>query len=193
MRSVCVYCGSSHGAHECFLEAAKAMGMALASTGQRLIYGGGKIGLMGVLADSALQAGAEVIGVIPQPMVQKELAHRGLTQLHVVESMHERKALMAELSDGFVALPGGIGTLEEMFEIWTWAQLGIHHKPIGLLNVNGFYDRLIQFLDHLVAERFVKQENRNMLFTAAAPAELLANMQQYQPVAVPKWIRPQET
>ncbi len=193
MRSVCVYCGSSHGAREYFSEAAKAMGLALASTRRRLIYGGGNIGLMGVLADSALQAGAEVIGVIPRPMVQKELAHASLTQLHVVESMHERKALMAELSDGFVALPGGIGTLEEMFEIWTWAQLGIHHKPIGLLNVNGFYDRLIQFLDHLVAERFVKQESRNMLFTAAAPAELLANMQQYQPVAVLKWIRPQET
>lgn len=193
MRSVCVYCGSSHGARELYTEAARALGTALATTGRTLVYGGGNVGLMGVVADAALAARGKVIGVIPQPMVDKELAHHGLTELHIVGSMHERKALMAELSEGFIAMPGGIGTLEEMFEIWTWAQLGIHARPIGLLNVNGFYEPLVRFLDQLVTERFVRVENREMLAVAAEVPELLKQMEAYQPTNVPKWISRAET
>jgi hypothetical protein len=169
------------------------LGTALATTGRTLVYGGGNVGLMGVVADAALAARGKVIGVIPQPMVDKELAHHGLTELHIVGSMHERKALMAELSEGFIAMPGGIGTLEEMFEIWTWAQLGIHARPIGLLNVNGFYEPLVRFLDQLVTERFVRVENREMLAVAAEVPELLKQMEAYQPTNVPKWISRAET
>jgi uncharacterized protein (TIGR00730 family) len=193
MKSVCVYCGSSPGAKRDYAEGATALGRALARNGQRLVYGGGNVGLMGIVADATLATGGEVIGVIPQALVDRELAHQGLSRLHIVASMHERKAMMAELADGFIALPGGLGTLEELFEIWTWAQLGMHRKPIGLLNVHGFFDPLIEFIGRLVTERFVRRENREMLFISAAPAELLKQMESYQPPSVAKWISPRET
>lgn len=193
MHRICIYCGSSPGARKTYSEAAKSLATALAKTKRGIVYGGGNIGIMGVLADAALAAGAEVIGVIPHSMVKRELAHRGLTRLQVVGSMHERKAVMAELADGFIALPGGLGTLEELFEIWTWAQLGIHRKPIGLLNVEDFYTPLVAFIDRLVTERFVRHENRDILFTSADPGQLLEKMESFQPVMVPKSIGPQET
>lgn len=143
---------------------------------------------MGAVADAAQLHGGEVIGVIPRSLVEKEVAHTGLADLRVVESMHERKALMAELSDGFIALPGGLGTLEELFEVWTWGQLGYHAKPLGLLEVDGFYARLTDFLDHLVAERFVREQHRAILQVSASPAELLARMDAWQPTAAPKWV-----
>jgi hypothetical protein len=193
INSICVYCGSSHGLRNSYRIAAQSMGEGLARGGKRLIYGGGNVGLMGVVADAALAAGGQVIGVIPRPMVEKELAHHGLTELHVVGSMHERKALMGELSQGFIAMPGGIGTLEEFFEIWTWGQLGIHAKPIGLLNIDGFYDPLVRFFEQLVSERFVKPENRDMVLVGEEPATLLERMDAWQPGFVSKWIKPEET
>jgi hypothetical protein len=160
---------------------------------RRVIYGGGRVGLMGTLADAALAAGGEVIGVIPRAMVAREWAHPGLTRLHVVKSMHERKAMMAELADGFVALPGGIGTMEEFFEIWTWAQLGLHHKPIGLLNVAGFFDPLASFLAGLVREQFVRREIHGLLAVASECEDLLSQMEAFQPPPIPKWIDAEET
>lgn len=161
--------------------------------GLGLVYGGASVGIMGVLADTVLSLGGRVTGVMPESIVRKEVAHRGLTELHVTSSMHERKMLMAELSDAFVALPGGIGTLEEVFEAWTWAQLGLHAKPCGLLNVAGYYDGLITFLDHTVAERFVKEANRSMLIVSDDPSGLLDRFAAYRPPAVEKWIRKGET
>jgi uncharacterized protein (TIGR00730 family) len=168
------------------------MGETLARTGRRLIFGGGKVGLMGVLADAALAAGGQVEGVIPGPMVHMELAHEGLTRLHVVASMHERKALMAELADAFVALPGGIGTLEELFETWTWAQLGIHRKPLGLLETAGFFGPLTQFLDGLTRERFMRPENRHRLMVCDSPERLIQQLENYQPLDSPVWLRPEQ-
>lgn len=153
-----------------------------------LVYGGASVGLMGALADAALGAGAEVAGVIPQALVAKELAHTGLSRLHVVASMHERKALMADLADGFVALPGGWGTLDELFEILTWAQLGLHRKPCGLLNVSGYFDPLLAFIEHSVAEGFVRREYASMIAVERDPAELLVKMDAHRPPAVEKWI-----
>jgi hypothetical protein len=193
MQSICVYCGSNFGARPDYRKAAVRLGTVLAKNGQRLIYGGGKIGLMGVIADAVLSAGGEVVGVIPEALVAKELAHAGLTKLHVVDSMHTRKALMAELADGFVALPGGLGTLDELFEICTWSQLGLHQKPIGLLNVRGFYDPLVAFLDELVREKFVRAENRAGLAVAANPEVLLRRMSRIKPIYPPKWITSAET
>jgi hypothetical protein len=158
-----VYCGSNAGARPEYRDAAAALGRLLAERGISLVYGGGNIGLMGVLARAALEAGGEVIGVIPRAFVEKEAAHLGVSDLRIVASMHERKALMADLSDAFVALPGGLGTLEELFETWTWAQLELHAKPCGLLNVAGFYDPLVAFLDHAVRERFLKPPHRSLL------------------------------
>jgi uncharacterized protein (TIGR00730 family) len=173
MRRVCVFCGSKHGVRPEYTEAARAMGTALAAAGIDLVYGGGKVGLMGEVADAVLDAGGEVIGVIPDHMSDREIAHYGLTDLRVVGSMHERKALMYELSDGFLALPGGLGTLEELFEITTWSQLGLHAKPTGLLDVAGFYAPLVGFLDQLVAEGFVADRHRRLLRVAATPTALL--------------------
>jgi uncharacterized protein (TIGR00730 family) len=173
LRRVCVFCGSKHGVRPEYTEAARAMGSALVASGVDLVYGGGKVGLMGVVADAVLDAGGEVIGVIPDHMSDREIAHFGLTDLRIVGSMHERKALMYELSDGFVALPGGLGTLEELFEITTWSQLGLHAKPTGLLDVAGFYRPLVGFLDQLVTEGFVSDRHRRLLRVAADPAALL--------------------
>ena len=193
MKSICVYCGSNEGRLPVYAEAARGLGRALVERGLGLVYGGASVGIMGVLADTVLGLGGRVTGVMPEAIVRKEVAHRGLTQLHVTSSMHERKMLMAELSDAFVALPGGIGTLEEIFEAWTWAQLGLHAKPCGLLNVAGYYDELIAFLDHTVAERFVKEANRSMLIVSDDPSELLDRFEGYRAPAVEKWIRMGET
>jgi len=173
LRRVCVFCGSKHGARPEYADAARAMGETLAAGGIGLVYGGGRVGLMGVVADAVLDAGGEVIGVIPDHMSDREIAHYGLTDLRIVASMHERKALMYELSDGFVALPGGLGTLEELFEITTWSQLGLHAKPTGLLDVDGFYSPLVAFLDQLVTEGFVHERHRRLLRVATDPVALL--------------------
>jgi uncharacterized protein (TIGR00730 family) len=174
VKSVCVYCGSSSGNDPAYAQATKELATALASRGIRVVYGGASVGLMGLVADTALAAGGEVVGVIPQVLVDKEVAHPGLTELHTVGSMHERKARMAELSDAFVALPGGIGTLEELIEVYTWSYLGIHDKPFALINTNGYYDGLASFLDHSVTEGFLRPEQRSRLTVAATPEELLA-------------------
>jgi uncharacterized protein (TIGR00730 family) len=170
---VCVFCGSKHGVRPEYTEAARAMGTTMAAAGIDLVYGGGRVGLMGEVADAVLDAGGEVIGVIPEHMSDREIAHYGLTDLRIVGSMHERKALMYELSDGFVALPGGLGTLEELFEITTWSQLGLHAKPTGLLDVDGFYAPLVGFLDQLVTEGFVADRHRQLLRVAATPSAML--------------------
>jgi uncharacterized protein (TIGR00730 family) len=173
VESVCVFCGSSQGAREAYAAAARAIGRELVSRGIRLVYGGARIGLMGVLADTVLGLGGEVIGVIPRGLLERELAHDGLTELRITASMHERKALMGELSDGFVALPGGYGTLEEFAEVLTWAQLGIHDKPCGLLDVDGFFGSLFAFFDHLAGEGFVGAGQRGLVLTGTEPGELL--------------------
>lgn len=189
-RRLCVFCGSSVGRDPGYRRLAEALGRTLAARGIGVVYGGGHVGLMGALADAALAGGGEVIGVIPQALLDREIGHRGLTELRVVGSMHERKALMAELADGFVALPGGIGTLEELFEVWTWAQLGLHARPCGLLDGDGFYAPLVQFLDHLVATGFVRPVHRAMLVTARTPDALLAAFEAYVPPQVGKWVGP---
>lgn len=187
LRSICVFCGASPGANPVYAEAAAALGRELAQRGMTLVYGGGEVGLMGVVADAALAAGGEVIGVIPQALQDSEIGHRGLTRLEVVEGMHARKARMAELADAFIALPGGLGTLEELFEVWTWGQLGYHGKPLGLLEVNGFYAKLIGFLDHLVDERFVRSQHRGMLQVRETPQDLLEALAAWEPDLVPRW------
>lgn len=187
---ICVYCGSSPGARPEYVEAARAMGRELAGRGIGLVYGGGKVGLMGQVAKAALEAGGEVTGVITRRLAEMELAYDGLTALHTVETMHERKARMAELSDGMIALPGGLGTIEEFFEALTWAQLGMHAKPCGLLNTLGYYDRLLRFLDDAVEQQFVEETHRAMVVVAAAPDELLAKFESYQPPTANKaaWV-----
>lgn len=188
MRRICVFLGSNAGRRPAYREAAAALGTALAKAGIGLVYGGSSVGLMGVLADAALAAGGEVIGIIPQRLVDKEVAHLGLPDLRVVTSMHQRKAQMAELSDAFVALPGGAGTLEELFEVWTWAQLGNHAKPCAVLDVEGYYRRLLDFLDHTVEEGFMRREHRDMLVMAEGPVELLDKLAAYRAPTVTKWI-----
>lgn len=193
MKAVCVYCGSSQGRLPVYADAARALGRALVARDLGLVYGGASIGLMGAVANTVLQQGGRAVGVIPQALARKEVAHTTLTELHVTQSMHERKTLMAELSDGFIALPGGIGTFEELFEIWTWAQLGIHAKPVGLLNVAGYYDALIAFLDHATHEQFLKPAQRALLIVDADPDALLARMAQARLLAQPPVLRPSET
>ena len=193
MRSLCVYCGSSAGNDPAYAEAARGVGAELARRGIELIYGGAHVGLMGQVADAALADGGRVIGVIPQQLVRKELAHRQLTALHITSSMHARKAKMAELAEGFVALPGGVGTLEEIFEIWTWAQLGLHGKPVGLLNVGGYYDELVRFVDHATASGFIRPEQRGMLIVEPTISALLARFDAWVPPVVEKWIARDET
>ncbi len=188
VNNVCVFCGSRSGGPVVYAEAARHLGTLLASRGLGLVYGAGHIGLMGVLADAALAAGGRVIGVIPQDLVDRELAHRGLTELLVVDTMHRRKALMAERADAFVALPGGYGTLDETFEILTWAQLGLHGKPVGLLNVAGYFDGLLAWLDHAVREGFIKQKHRELLAISTDAEELLDILSGHQPSPpLPKW------
>jgi uncharacterized protein (TIGR00730 family) len=176
LRSVCVFCGSSAGSDPRYLAAAQSFGRSLAVAHLRIVYGGASVGLMGALADAALEAGGEVIGVIPAALFDREIAHRGLSDLRVVTTMHERKAMMADLADAFVALPGGLGTLEELFEVWTWGMLGLHNKPYGLLNVGGFYDRLIGFLDSITAQGFVRPEQRSRLVVDASAESLLRRL-----------------
>lgn len=188
LRHICVFCGSSKGTDPAHLAAAQEVGREFAQRGIALVYGGGNVGLMGALADAALAAGGHVIGVIPEALLAKEVGHRGLPDLRVVKTMHERKALMAELSDGFIALPGGFGTFEEFFEVLTWSQLGLHAKPCGVLNVAGFFDPLLQLLDHVVAEGFVRAAHRELVLADEASDRLLARMQQFEPPPVHKWI-----
>ncbi|MEE8251812.1 MAG: TIGR00730 family Rossman fold protein [Gemmatimonadales bacterium] len=187
MKSLCVFCGSSSGARNGYSDAARDLARVLVGEGIRLVYGGASVGVMGALADEVLAGGGEVIGVIPEGMMRHEVAHHGLTELRVVDSMHQRKALMAELSDGFVALPGGLGTFEELFEVYTWAQLGIHVKPVGLLNAAGYYDKLIEFLDGAVEERFLSSEDRSVLLVESDPRLLIEKFKLHRPPSVSKW------
>jgi len=188
LRSICVFCGSNTGVGDGYAGAARVLAGAIARRGLKLVYGGGSIGLMGVLGEAALATGAHVIGVTPRRLLEREVVHTGLTELVVVETMHERKARMAALSDGFIALPGGLGTLDEMFEMLTWRQLGIHRKPCALLDAGGYYRRLTAFLDHAVTERFLKAEHREMVIVESDPDALLERLQSARVPDVGKWI-----
>ncbi len=188
MRRICVFCGSSFGSRPEYRQAAAEVGSLLARKGVGLVYGGSNVGLMSVVADTVLEGGGDVIGVIPDALVAKEVAHRGLADLRVVSSMHERKALMGELSSAFLALPGGFGTLEEFIEAVTWSQLGLHRKPCGLLNLCGFYDSLLALLDHAVEERFLRPENRALVLAETDAETLIDKLLSHQPPYVEKWI-----
>lgn len=188
MRSLCVFCGSNPGRQPVYLDAVRELARVLAAKEIGVVYGGAHVGTMGALADAVLQAGGRVIGVIPEQQVGEEIAHQGLTELHVVGSMHERKALMAQLSDGFIALPGGLGTLEEFAEVVTWSQLGLHHKPTGLLNTAGYYDALLRFLDHAVAERFLREQDRGLILAESRVQPLLELMQAWTPRQEQGWM-----
>ena len=192
MKTVCVFCGSARGERGSYAEAARLLGQTLARRGLRVVFGGGQVGLMGVLADAVLDAGGEAVGVMPKALLEKEIGHQSLTGLHVVSTMHERKALMADLSDGFIALPGGYGTFEELLEVLTWAQLSLHEKPCGLLNVEGFYDPLLSLFDHAVGEGFVRGDHRALALTAEGPERLLDLMQSHAPPSTEKWVPPEE-
>ena len=193
MQSICVFCGSSTGSEPEYTEAARTLGKVLAGANIRLIFGGGRVGLMDEVANAALAAGGEAIGVIPNSLVEREIAHTGLTDLHVVGSMHERKAMMSDLSDGFVALPGGTGTLEEFFEVLTWAQLGEHTKPCGLMNVAGYYDPLLAVFNHMVGKGFLSEANRALVIIESDPGALLAKLERYRPPETIKWVGGPET
>ncbi|MFZ6747827.1 TIGR00730 family Rossman fold protein [Undibacterium sp. Ren11W] len=193
MKSICVYCGSSSGASEVYASGARDLARIFVTHQISLVYGGGSIGLMGVLADEVLRLGGRVTGVIPQALMDKELGHTQLSALHIVKNMHERKALMSELSDGFIALPGGIGTLEELFEMFTWLQLGIHNKPLGLLNINGFYDQLLQFLGHIVKAKFLASEQLNLLITQTDPELLLQSLRTFRAPHVNQYLTPEDS
>ncbi|MGE4538790.1 MAG: TIGR00730 family Rossman fold protein [Desulfovibrio sp.] len=188
MQSVCVFCGSSSGLDPAYVDAANRLGRLLAEEHITLVYGGACVGLMGAVADATLAAGGKAIGVLPDFLRRKELAHPRLTELHVVNSMHERKARMAELADGFIALPGGMGTLEEFCEIITWAQLGLHTKPCGLLNVQGYYEPLLHFVDRMTTEGFVKEKQKGLVLSAETPEEMLLAMRAFEPIRVQKWV-----
>ena len=185
---IAIYCGANGGFDPLYRNAAADLASFLAREGIGLVYGGGNVGLMGTIADAALAAGGEVIGVIPQSLMEKELGHGGVSELHVVRSMHERKQMMVDLSDGFIALPGGFGTLDELFETLTWLQLSFHGKPVGLLNVNGFFDGLLLFLDHMTSQGFLKPEHRDCVLVSSDPAELLAQMRRFRAPDLGKWI-----
>ena len=188
MRRICVFCGSSQGSRPEYGAAAEEMGAKLVRRNIGLVYGGGNVGLMGIIADAVLRAGGEAMGVIPENLMSREIGHKGLTKLHVVHSMHERKALMADLSDAFIAMPGGFGTLEEFCEVVTWAQLGLHAKPCGILNVLGYYTPLLAMFDHAVEERFLKPENRCLVLGRESAPELLQALEEWRPVRVEKWL-----
>jgi uncharacterized protein (TIGR00730 family) len=192
LEAVCVFCGSREGSRPAYAEAARRTGREIAHRGLGLVYGGGRVGLMGAVAGAALEEGGEVVGVITEALISKEIAHAGLAKLHVVGSMHERKMLMADLSDGFVTLPGGYGTLEEFFEVLSWAQLSIHEKPCGLLDVDGFWDPLSALFDHAVTEGFVDPNHRSLVLTEGDPSILLERMERYTPPETRKWIGPRE-
>jgi uncharacterized protein (TIGR00730 family) len=194
MNRVCVFCGSSPGIRPEYADRTEEFAALLVADGIGVVYGGGGVGLMGKLADAVLARGGEITGVIPRALVDREIAHRDVEDMRMVDSMHERKALMADLADAFVALPGGIGTLEELFEVFTWSQLGLHRKPCGLLDVEGYYAGLAGFLDHAVRERFLRQEHRSTLMVEREPAALLERLRAFEPGAVePKWIDRDET
>ena len=187
-RRICVFCGSNSGTNSAYREAAVVLGELLVERGIEMVYGAGNIGLMGVIADAVLARGGKVIGVIPQSLMEKEVGHPGLTELRIVKSMHERKALMSDLSDAFIALPGGFGTFEEFCEVLTWSQLGIQSKPCGLLNVGGYYDPLLELFNHAVREGFLQEENRRLVLEDRDAAQLLAKMTAFVPTAANKWI-----
>jgi uncharacterized protein (TIGR00730 family) len=193
MKRVCVFCGSSPGRGPRYLEAASRFGAILAERGLALVYGGSRSGLMGAVADAVLAGGGEVVGVLPEFLGSKEIAHPGVTRLEIVSSMHERKARMAALADAFVALPGGFGTLDEIFEILTWAQLGLHDKPCAVLNVDGYFDGLLGFLDRAASEQLLRQEHRAMLIVESDPSQVVDRLRSHRPVVVEKWIRPDQT
>ncbi len=188
MKSVCVFCGSSVGKSAAYIDQARKLGLSIAGNKTALVYGGGNIGLMREIADTVLQAGGDVTGVMPGLIAEKEIVHQGLTNLHIVETMHERKALMAKLSDGFIAMPGGFGTIDEIFEIMTWNQLEIINKPTGLFNVDGYFDGLLQFIDHAVQEKFVRAEHRDNLIVETDEKILLEKMMSHKPQKAEKWI-----
>jgi uncharacterized protein (TIGR00730 family) len=191
---ICVFCGASPGARPAYRDATAELARLLVAERIGVVYGGGGVGLMGALADAVLAEGGEVTGIIPRALVDREIAHRDVTDMRVVGSMHERKALMAELADAFIALPGGLGTLEELFEVYTWAQLGLHRKPCALLNVEGYYDGVVNFLSTAVEERFVRDEHREMLIVEREPEALIERMRRFEPdAALPKWIDLDET
>lgn len=189
LQRVCVYCASNDGVRSEYLAAARQMGTVIAQRGYALVYGGGGTGLMGALANATLAAGGEVIGVMPHALVQREAAHQGLTALHVVDSMHERKAMLAEMADAFIALPGGLGTLEEFFETWTWAQLGVHHKPVGLLDVAQYWQSLVTMLNHMEAEGFMRGTPQEWLVMETDPARLLDRLVTFEPPQARRWLR----
>jgi uncharacterized protein (TIGR00730 family) len=193
VQSLCVFCGSRQGLDPAYTKAARLLGTMLAEANIRLIFGGGHVGLMGVVSNAALEAGGEVIGVIPRSLVERELAHAGLTDLRIVGSMHERKGIMSDLSEGFITLPGGTGTLEEFFEVLTWAQLGEHEKPCGLLNVAGYYDPLLAVFDHMIDKGFLSESNRALVLVESEPERLLWGLERYQPLKTAKWIDRSET
>jgi uncharacterized protein (TIGR00730 family) len=188
MKRICVFCASSPGSRPEYRVAAEEMAAELVQRNIGLVYGGGNVGLMGTIADAVLRAGGEAVGVIPEHLMVREVGHKGLTKLHVVHSMHERKALMADLSDAFIALPGGFGTLEEFCEVVTWTQLGLHAKPCGILNVLGYYTPLLAMFDHAVEERFLKPENRALVLARESPADLLQALEEWRPMHVEKWL-----
>jgi len=198
MKRICIYCGSKTGDHPAYREAAEALGQQLVDRKLELVFGAGSIGLMGVVADTVLQgggtliAGGTVIGVIPKFLSGREVMHQQMSETHIVESMHERKALMEEMSDGFIAMPGGLGTFEELFEILTWSQLGLHRKNVGLLNVRGYFDPLLQQIDHAIAEGFVKEDNRQLFVVSEDPAELLDLLEQHELPEVKRWMTDEE-
>lgn len=187
MKRICVFCGSNRGVGEAYAEAARTVARLLAQRKLGLVYGGGNVGLMGILADAMLEAGGEVIGVIPHSLVAREVAHHGVTELRIVQTMHERKALMNELSDGFIAMPGGFGTLDEFFEVLTWSQLGFHGKPCGMLDVDGYFRELLAMLDRAVEQKFLSPAHRALVISEADPATLLARMAAFRPGTAGKW------
>lgn len=193
MQHICVFCASNPGHNPAYLQLARSLGTLIAQRNQTVVFGGGRVGLMGALADGALSAGGEVIGVMPHALVQREAAHRELTELHIVDTMHERKAMLAELSDGFIAMPGGIGTLEELFETWTWGHLGVHAKPIALLDVAEYWKSLVTFLDHVGEEGFMRPNTRELLLVDDNAARLLDRMTAYAPPPVTQWVRLNQT
>lgn len=188
MKTICIFTGSSSGNNPQHMASARSLGGTVAARGMGIVYGGATIGLMGAVADACLDAGGRVVGVMPKALADLEIAHKGLTEQHIVSTMHERKALMADMSDGFLALPGGLGTLDELFEIWTWGQLGEHQKPVAILNVGGFFDPLLTYLDHVVAEGFIKPAHREMLIVHETADEVLDAMISYDPPSVAKII-----
>jgi uncharacterized protein (TIGR00730 family) len=193
IRSLCVFCGSNSGNDPIYANVARDFGALLAKSDIALVYGGGHVGLMGIVADAVLAGGGNAIGVIPRMLWDREVGHRNLTELHIVETMHDRKAMMASLSNAFVALPGGLGTLEELFEVWTWSQLGIHRKALGFLDANSFYEPLLSFLDRAVDAGFIRAKYRSMAIVDVDPASLLRRMSEYEPPVVEKWVSADET